>query len=170
MGETIVYSGVTIDLDVAEDALRSRDDVVDAVAVGVSDNFLGKALQVYVVLAPGVKPDNDCRKAMLADVGGRIGGVKPRALRFVTAIPHRTDGSAAHDVVAAVVMGDDVDASDIDDPASIDAIPRRSVTTAPGFPGSRSRRRLERRAVEDPATVGEEHRAGDVAGEIAGEE
>jgi hypothetical protein len=40
----------------------------------------------------------------------------------VTAIPRRADGSPAREVVAAVVMGDDVDATSVTDPATIEAI------------------------------------------------
>ena len=122
MGETISYAGVTVDLDAAENALRARDDVADVVAVGVSDNFLGKALQLYVVLGSNATADNDRRKSLIADVADHLDGTKPRALRFVTAIPHRADGSPARDVVAAVVMGDDVDPASVTDASAIDAI------------------------------------------------
>jgi acyl-coenzyme A synthetase/AMP-(fatty) acid ligase len=122
MGDTITYAGVVVDLDDAEASLRERDDVADVVAVGVSDNYVGKALQLYVVLAPDATPDNDRRKSLIADVAGRLDGNKPRALRFVTAIPRRADGSPAREVVAAVVMGDDVDATSVTDPATIEAI------------------------------------------------
>jgi acyl-coenzyme A synthetase/AMP-(fatty) acid ligase len=122
MGETISYAGVTVDLDAAENALRARDDVADVVAVGVSDNFLGKALQLYVVLGSDATADNDRRKSLIADVADHLDGTKPRALRFVTAIPHRADGSPARDVVAAVVMGDDVDPASVTDASAIDAI------------------------------------------------
>jgi acyl-coenzyme A synthetase/AMP-(fatty) acid ligase len=122
MGETITYSGIRVDLDDAEEALRSRDDVVDVVAVGVPDNYLGTALQLYVVLSEDAVPDNARRKSLLADVAERLDGVKPRALRFVTAIPHRANGTAARDIVAAVVMGDDVNPSGVDDPNAIDAL------------------------------------------------
>ena len=122
MGETISCAGVTVDLDAAENALRARDDVADVVAVGVSDNFLGKALQLYVVLGSNATADNDRRKSLIADVADHLDGTKPRALRFVTAIPHRADGTPARDVVAAVVMGDDVDATAVTDASAVDAI------------------------------------------------
>jgi acyl-coenzyme A synthetase/AMP-(fatty) acid ligase len=122
VGDTISYAGVTVDLDAAEDALRTRDDVADVVAVGVTDSFLGKALQLYVVLGSDATPDNDRRKSLMADVAEHLDGAKPRALRFVTAIPHRADGSPARDVVAAVVMGDDVDPATVTDASAIDAI------------------------------------------------
>jgi acyl-coenzyme A synthetase/AMP-(fatty) acid ligase len=122
MGDTITFGGVTIDLDAAEDALRARDDVAEVVAVGVPDNFLGKALQLYVVLAGDATPDNDRRKSLIADVAAHLDGTKPRALRFVTAIPHRADGTPARDVVAAVVTGDDVDATAVTDASAVDAI------------------------------------------------
>jgi len=122
MGDTITYAGVVVDLDTAEESLRARADVADVVAVGVSDNFVGKALQLYVVLAADAAPNNDTRKSLIADVSDHLDGTKPRALRFVTAIPRHADGSPARDVVAAVVMGDDVDPASVTDASAVDAI------------------------------------------------
>jgi acyl-coenzyme A synthetase/AMP-(fatty) acid ligase len=122
MADTISLAGVTVDLDAAEAALRTREDVADVVAVGVSDNFLGKALQLYVVLASDATADNDRRTSLIADVAEHLDGTKPRALRFVTAIPRRVDGAPARDVVAAIVMGDDVDSASVTDASAIDAI------------------------------------------------
>ena len=122
MGDTITYAGVVVDLDRAEASLRSCPDVAEVIAVGVSDNYVGKALQLYVVLAAGAVSNNDTRRSLIADVADGLEGTKPRALRFVTAIPHRADGSPARDIVAAIVMGDDVDPASVTDPSAVDAI------------------------------------------------
>jgi acyl-coenzyme A synthetase/AMP-(fatty) acid ligase len=51
--ESITFSGRTIELASAEAVVLERDDVVDAVAIGVDDAFLGQALALLVVVSSG---------------------------------------------------------------------------------------------------------------------
>ena len=68
MSDTIVFGGVVVPLEAAEAALTCRDDVAEAVAFGATDNFLGQALHVYVVLEAGTERSNDLRSELLSAV------------------------------------------------------------------------------------------------------
>jgi acetyl-CoA synthetase len=122
VSDTIVFGGVVVPLEAAEAALTCRDDVAQAVAFGATDNFLGQALHIYVVLEAGTAQSNDLRSELLSAVADELNGVRPRGLRFVDRIPRTTDGSPARAVISAVVNGGDIDVSSLVDPDALDAI------------------------------------------------
>jgi acetyl-CoA synthetase len=119
MSDAITSSGVVVSLDDAEAALRSLPSVREAVAVGLKDNFLGHALQLYVVLADNVPPSNDLRAELLTVVTDRLGGFRPRGLRFAARLPHGPDGQPARAAIAAVACGEDADPSTVDDASAL---------------------------------------------------
>ena len=122
MSDIINYSGVLVDLDVAEEALRQRDDVSDVVAVGVADNYLGQALNLYVVPGAGMTPSNTFRSELIGVVADRFDGLKPRNLRFVTRLPQTADGRPSREIVTAVVMGEIGDLHDFPDSEAVEAV------------------------------------------------
>jgi acetyl-CoA synthetase len=124
VSDTIDFAGVLVDLEVAEGALTTRADVREAVAVGVTDNYLGQALQLYVVLEEGIVPSNELRTELLTAVADRLDGLRPRQLRFADRLPHGEDGRPARAAIRGVVMDEPFDASAIDDVAALEAIRR----------------------------------------------
>jgi acetyl-CoA synthetase len=122
---TISSSGVLVDLDAAEAALLARAEVTSVAAVGIPDNYIGQALQLYVVLREGVAPSYDVRKTLTSVVAEAV-GLRPRSLRFATAIPLDGDGRPAREVIEAVVLGRPTDGLDFDASTSLDAIANAS--------------------------------------------
>ena len=124
MSGTITFGGQVIELAAAEQALLDRADVIEAVAIGVDDAFLGQALNVWVVAAPGILVSNDLRGEMLSAVAERV-GVRPRGLRFAERLPRAADGGPARAAIAALVNGAPLDGLDgSDDAEALNAIRR----------------------------------------------
>jgi acetyl-CoA synthetase len=119
MAETITSSGIEIDLAAAEAGLLAHPLVLEAVAIGLKDNFIGQALQIYVVLADGVSPSNDLRSELQSVVADHLDGFRPRGLRFAARLPHGADGQPARVAITAVANGRDADDSGLDDPTSL---------------------------------------------------
>jgi acetyl-CoA synthetase len=123
MSGTITFGGQAVDLAVVEAALLERPDVVEAVAVGVDDAFLGQALNVWVVTAPGVDASHRLRSELLTVVEARV-GARPRSLRFAEQLPHTADGRPARAVIAAMVNGAPLAGLEGADDPALDAVRR----------------------------------------------
>jgi fatty-acyl-CoA synthase len=76
-----------------EEAVKTTDGVLDAVAVGIPDDRFGEEVVAVVELAPGSSPDSTSEKAIIDHVKARLAGFKaPRRVRFVTTIGRSPSG------------------------------------------------------------------------------
>jgi acetyl-CoA synthetase len=107
-----------------EGVLIDHDGVNQAAAVGVPDETTGTAVVAYVVLEPGVEPDDDLREQLRELVGEEMGKpFRPRELLFVDAFPKTQSGKIIRRAIAGVHEGEDLgDMSSIENPEALEAI------------------------------------------------
>ncbi len=70
-----------------EEAIKTIDGVVDAVAVGIPDDRFGEEVAAVVELAPGTPPGTVTAQGVIDRVKERLAAFKaPRRVRFVDSI------------------------------------------------------------------------------------
>jgi acetyl-CoA synthetase len=122
--DTLNVAGKRIGPAEVETVLVEHPSVVEAAAIGVPDEVKGEALWGYVVLAPGVTPDEGLRAELTGLVADRLGkAFKPSAIRFTAALPKTRSAKVVRRAIRAVAAGSDPgDLSSLEDPAALDAV------------------------------------------------
>ena len=122
--DTIKVAGKRLGPAEVESVLVSHPQVVEAAAVGIPDELKGEALWGFVVLAPGVSPDERLRAELVALVAERLGkSFKPSAIRFTAALPKTRNAKVLRRAIRAATLDlDPGDLSSLEDPATIEAV------------------------------------------------
>jgi acetyl-CoA synthetase len=122
--DTIKVAGKRLGPAEVESALVSHPSVVEAAAVGLPDEVKGEQLWGYVVLSPGVAPDDGLRTELVDLVAAHLGkSFRPAGIRFVRTLPKTRSAKVVRRVVrAAATGGDPGDLSSLEDPAALDAV------------------------------------------------
>ena len=122
--DTIKVAGKRLGPAEVESVLVGHPAVVEAAAVGIPDELKGEALWGFVVLAPGVEPDDALRDQLSELVADRLGkSFKPSVIRFTTALPKTRNAKVLRRAIRAATLGHDPgDLSALEDPATIDAV------------------------------------------------
>ena len=78
----------------------------------------------FVVLKPGREPSEDLRETLKNRVTQELGKpLKPRDVKFVTALPKTRNAKVMRRVIRAAHLGNDPgDVSSLEDPATVEAI------------------------------------------------
>jgi hypothetical protein len=107
-----------------EGALIDHDAVNAAAVIGAEDETTGTAVVAYVILEPGVEPDDDLRNELFEQVGEELGKpFRPRELRFVDAFPKTQSGKIIRRAIEAAHLGEDPgDLSSMENPEALEAI------------------------------------------------
>jgi fatty-acyl-CoA synthase len=88
--EMIVSGGENVFPREVEDLLSSRDDVVEAAVIGVTDERFGQRLKAFVVRQPGATVTADELRAYVKD---NLANFKvPRDIEFVDELPRNATG------------------------------------------------------------------------------
>ena len=84
----------------------------------------GEKVWCFVVLRPGIEPDEQLRAALRARVTDALGkAFKPDAVKFVTALPKTRSAKIVRRAVRALALGEDPgDLSSLENPGALDAI------------------------------------------------
>ncbi|MFE0643160.1 AMP-binding protein [Streptomyces sp. NPDC058877] len=91
--DMIVSSGYNIAGPEVEKALASHPDVEECGVVGAPDDKRGMLVKAYVILRPGVAPDETTVKELQDYVKRTVAPYKyPRAVEFVTDLPRTSNG------------------------------------------------------------------------------
>src|SRR5690606_9887716 len=107
-----------------EALLNAHPAVAESAAVGVPDDVKGETLVAFVVLAPGRAPSDDLRRELVERVTAELGKpLKPREIRFTTALPKTRNAKVMRRLIRAAYLGRDLgDTSSLEDPGTVDAI------------------------------------------------
>jgi acetyl-CoA synthetase len=123
--DTLKVAGKRIGPAEVEGALIATGKVSEAAAIGVPDELKGEAIAAFVVLRPGVEPDEALRDALAGAVADRLGKLaRPREVRFVADLPKTRSAKIVRRLVRAVRLGaaELGDTSTLANPEAIDAV------------------------------------------------
>ncbi len=122
--DTIKVAGKRLGPSEVEAVVSAHAAVRESVAVGVPDAIKGEDVVVFAVLHDGVDPTDALRKALLDAVAAAIGKpLRPRELRFTTAIPKTRNAKVLRRLIRQAYLGDALgDTSSLEDPSTVDAI------------------------------------------------
>jgi acetyl-CoA synthetase len=122
--DTIKVAGKRLGPAEVESALVAHPAVAEAAAVGVPHELKGQALWCYVVLAAGVEPSEETRRALTDAVADALGkSFRPSEVRFTTALPKTRSAKVVRRAIRAAAVGTDPgDLSSLEDPAALDAV------------------------------------------------
>ena len=122
--DTIKVAGKRLGPAEVEALLNGHDAVAESAAIGVPHDVKGEEVAAFVVLKPGQEPSEDLREALKDRVTQELGKpLKPRDVKFVTALPKTRNAKVMRRVIRATYLGlDPGDISSLEDPATVEAI------------------------------------------------
>lgn len=122
--DTIKVAGKRLGPAEVEALLCAHDAVSEAAAIGVPHDVKGEELAAFVVLKPGYAPDEALRAELTDRVTAELGKpLRPREIRFVTALPKTRNAKVMRRVIRATYLGlDPGDVSSLEDPSTVEAI------------------------------------------------
>jgi acetyl-CoA synthetase len=104
--DVIKSSGHLIGPFEVESALMEHPAVAEAGVVGIPDPVAGEVVKAFVVLAPGVAPDDALVREIVGFGRSRLGAaVAPRAVDVVEALPHTRSGKIMRRLLRARELG-----------------------------------------------------------------
>jgi acetyl-CoA synthetase len=123
--DTINVAGKRVGPAEYESALVAHAAVKEAAAVAVPDPVKGEVVVCLVVLRPGAKADEALRAALVGACARSLGkALAPKAVKFVSDLPHTRNGKMMRRVARARYLKSDAlgDLSALENPASLEAI------------------------------------------------
>ena len=122
--DTLKIAGKRLGPAEVESILAGDPAVAESAAVGIPDEVKGEKVWCFVVLRPGVQPDEQLRAALRARVSDALGkAFAPDAVKFVSALPKTRSAKIVRRAVRALALGEDAgDLSSLENPAALDAI------------------------------------------------
>ncbi|MDN5682512.1 AMP-binding protein [Corynebacterium glyciniphilum] len=98
--DVVISGGENISTIEVEQAIISHPSVADVSVIGVPDDTWGEALRAYVVLSPGVEPDETFEQTVIGHCRGLIAGYKvPRDYRVIEDLPRTSTGKVRKNVL-----------------------------------------------------------------------
>lgn len=122
--DTIKVAGKRTGPAEIEAALIEHPAVSEAAAIGVPHEIKGEAIVCFVVLRPGVQPDETLRRELKGQVVKHLGkSFRPQELKFVKALPKTRSAKIVRGVIKKKYLGQDVgDIASVENTEAIDAI------------------------------------------------
>ena len=126
--DTIKVGGKRIGPAEVEAVLNADPSVAESAAIGVPDDIKGQEIVAFVVLKPGFEPAEELRGTLTSRIAAELGKpLKPRDVRFTTALPKTRNAKIIHRIIRAAYLGDRLgDVSSLEDASTVEAI-RHSV-------------------------------------------
>jgi acetyl-CoA synthetase len=124
--DTIKIAGKRLGPAEVESILVRHDAVVEAAAIGVPHEVKGSELVLFVVLRPGVQPDEALRGELHEMVVAEMGKpLAPRAVLFVSDLPKTRNAKVMRRMIRAAYLGQDPgDTSSLVNPQAVEEIRR----------------------------------------------
>ena len=122
--DTIKVAGKRLGPAEVEALLNGHEAVAESAAIGVPHEMKGEEVVAFVVLKPGREPSEDLRETLKNRVTQGLGKpLKPRDVKFVTALPKTRNAKVMRRVIRAAHLGNDPgDISSLEDPTTVEAI------------------------------------------------
>jgi acetyl-CoA synthetase len=122
--DTIKVSGKRLGPAEVESILNSHDAVTESAAIGVPHDVKGEDVVIFCVLKTGSQPDEALREHLIHLVVSELGKpLKPKEVKFVTALPKTRNAKVMHRVIRAAYLGNDPgDLSSLENPDMVEAI------------------------------------------------
>ncbi|MCH8963129.1 MAG: AMP-binding protein, partial [Bacteroidetes bacterium] len=122
--DTIKVAGKRLGPAEVEALLNGHEAVAESAAIGVPHEIKGEEVVAFVVLKPGREPSEDLREALKNRVTQGLGKpLKPRDVKFVTALPKTRNAKVMRRLIRAAHLGNDPgDVSSLEDPTTMEAI------------------------------------------------
>jgi acetyl-CoA synthetase len=126
--DTIKVGGKRLGPAEVEAILNTHPAVRESAAIGVPHPIKDQEVVAFCVLNAGYMPDEILRQTLIELVTGELGKpLKPRAIRFVEALPKTRNAKVMHRVIRAAYLDQELgDLSSLENVAAADAI-RRSL-------------------------------------------
>lgn len=122
--DTIKVAGKRLGPAEVEAVLNAHPAVVESAAVGVPHEVKGQEVVAFCVLASGHEPSEALRDELVAALVDALGKpLRPREIRFATALPKTRNAKVMRRLIRAAYLGEDTgDASSLEHPETLDAI------------------------------------------------
>ncbi|MDF1701366.1 MAG: AMP-binding protein [Planctomycetota bacterium] len=122
--DTINVAGKRVGPAEVEAAIVEHALASEAAAIGVPDELKGADVVAFVVLKPDVAESEALRQALSDQVVAHLGKtLRPKAIRFVDALPKTRSAKIVRGVIKRRYLGEDVgDLASVENPAAVEAI------------------------------------------------
>jgi acetyl-CoA synthetase len=122
--DTMKVSGKRLGPAEVESVINAHPCVIESAAIGVPHDVKGEEVVIFCVLSANCKPDEILREQLLDLVVSELGKpLKPREIKFATALPKTRNAKVMHRVIRAIYLGDDPgDLSSIESISMIEAV------------------------------------------------
>ena len=122
--DTIKVSGKRLGPAEVETILNAHIAVSESAAIGVPHELKGEEVVIFCVLKTNFQPEETLREQLIHLVVSELGKpLKPKEVKFVTALPKTRNAKVMHRVIRAVYLGNDPgDLSSLENPQMIESI------------------------------------------------
>ena len=122
--DTIKVSGKRLGPAEVESVINAHPAVIESAVIGVPHDVKGEEVVIFCVLSADYKSDEILRDQLFDLVVSELGKpLRPREIKFVTALPKTRNAKVMHRVIRAIYLGDDPgDLSSIENISMIEAI------------------------------------------------
>ncbi len=122
--DTVNIAGKRVGPAEVEAAVVEHPAASEAAAVGIPDELKGENVVVFVVLRPGVTESEVLRAELSDAVVAHLGkSLRPKAVRFVDALPKTRSAKIVRGTIRRRYLGEDVgDLASVENPEALDAI------------------------------------------------
>jgi acetyl-CoA synthetase len=122
--DTIKVSGKRLGPAEIESIINADENVIESAAIGVPDQVKGEEVVIFCVLNKESQAGNRLREQLIERVIASLGKpLKPKEIRFVTALPKTRNAKVMHRVIRSVYLGHDPgDLSSLENVAMVEAI------------------------------------------------
>ena len=122
--DTIKVAGKRLGPAEVEAIVNAHPDVAESAAIGVPHPIKDQEVVIFAVLKPGAAPSEELREALMERVIHELGkALRPKEVKFVTALPKTRNAKVMHRVIRAAYLGQPLgDLSSLEDPSTVEAI------------------------------------------------
>jgi acetyl-CoA synthetase len=107
--DVLNVSGHRLGTAEVESALVSHESVAEAAVVGMPHEMKGQGIAAFVTLRSGIKPNDDLKKQLIAQVRKQIGALAtPDQIRFTDALPKTRSGKIMRRLLKELASGQEV--------------------------------------------------------------
>ena len=122
--DTIKIAGKRLGPAEVESIVNAHAAVTESAAIAVPHPVKDNEVVVFCVLSDGIKPDERLRDELMNLIVAELGKpLKPKAIKFTTALPKTRNAKVMRRVIRAAFLGEDPgDVSSLEHPETVDAI------------------------------------------------